>query len=244
MFRNFSLPIAIGLMFTFNLVVAQRFDDIDVSLVSDGIFQDTVNGMIVRGEVIHGLKQGAWTSSFNTELVSLLVHYRDGHKDGLEMELDRNGVILSQSNYHNDTLNGTRLVFSGGGHPRLNEPYKMGKLNGTRKVFYEKGKMQEKSDYLNGVKNGKSIWYDEDGKMIAEYNYKDGLFDGPQLVFYPNGNIKSEQWYFENMLQGKNILFHENGKIKNQGEYKMGKKSGMWKSFDESGKLTQEINFN
>ncbi len=224
-------------------VLAQHPDQIDVSSYPDGIFTDTINGMIVKGTVLNSKKEGTWTVSFNTEVISLLIQYVNGLKSGLVIEMDRNALMLAQSNFLNDSLNGTRLVFTGGGHPQLNEHYKHGKLDGSRQVFYEKGKLQEQSEYVNGLKTGKSTWYDDEGKMLAEYNYLNGLFDGGQQVFYPNGNIKSEQWYKMNVLDGKNVQFYENGKKKLEGNYLMGEKVGPWKMYDDAGKETKVLNY-
>lgn len=224
-------------------IFAQHPDQIDVSNFVTSDFTDTINGMTIKGQVMNSRKEGIWTVSYNTGVISLLVQYKEGLKNGIVLELDRNGVLLSQTYFYNDTLNGTRLVFLGGGHPQLDEPYKMGKLHGTRRVFYERGKLQEASDYVDGQKNGKSIWYDEDGKMLAEYNYVNGLFEGSQLVFYPNGNIRSEQWYDQNRLHGKNIQFFENGNKKSSGNYKYGHKAGIWTLYDATGKEVEVQNF-
>jgi antitoxin component YwqK of YwqJK toxin-antitoxin module len=224
-------------------VFAQNPDQIDVSSFTGRIYSDTINTMVINGDVVNFRKEGTWTVCFNTGAIHLLVPYAGGLKNGVVVEIDRNGLLLSQTHYLNDTIHGSSMVFLGGSKLQLEENYLKGKLHGQRKVFYEQGKLQEASDYVDGNKSGKSIWYDENGKMLAEYSYLNGLFDGSQLVFYSNGKIKSEQWYSQNNLHGKNIQFFENGNKKLEGYYKNGRKAGDWTSFNEQGQIIEVQNF-
>jgi len=233
-----KLFLLLPVMFLFIVTAsAQLISQIKLdSTLQNGYQRLAYGNMTIAGHLSEGKKQGSWAIFFPTGQVHILEHYLDNLKNGLYVQIGRNGNIQEQSYFRHDTLHGQLLKFAAGGRLTLEENYFMGKLDSLRKVYYERGAIQEESYYKHGQRNGTSIWYDESGNVIAEYQYLNGFFEGVQKSYYPGGQLKSEQGFILNRQHGPAREYHSNGQLKTMGDFVEGHKHGKWVEFDETGK--------
>lgn len=221
--------------------LAQRMDYVDVTNHPDGRYSDESSNIVVTGFVLDGKKTGTWIECHsNTELPHFIAQYADGKLEGIYLEIDKQGCLLSQMEYKNGLPDGTSLKWAKGG--RLSEmvSYKNGLKDGPVKLCYEKGTVKEESSYKNGQRDGVTIWYaymeKEQGPKMALYTYKDGVFDGLQETYYDNGAIKTRKMFKDNVQVGAATEFYEDGSVKSETVYKNGAVSGKIKEYPKGKK--------
>jgi antitoxin component YwqK of YwqJK toxin-antitoxin module len=91
-------------------------------------------------------------------------------RHGLTKNYDRDGHLLSQVNYVNNTREGMATNF-----------------------YALSGKVNSTLVYKNGIKEGDEIWYYEDGKQPYRVTpYVKGIANGIQKYYYEDGKIKAE----------------------------------------------------
>ena len=90
-------------------------------------------------------------------------------RHGLTKNYDREGHLLSQVNYVNNTREGMATNF----YPLT------GKINSTL-------------IYVNGIKEGDEIWYYESGQPYRVTPYVKGVANGIQKYYYEDGKLKAE----------------------------------------------------
>jgi antitoxin component YwqK of YwqJK toxin-antitoxin module len=184
-------------------------------------------------------REGAWIGYHPNGIISSVVEYRNGRKNGASIGIDVAGFFFRRDNYTNDTLDGPSIIYSHNNGAKLQSEigYKMGKMDGVKRVYYPDGTLQEEATYSSDKRNGISRWYLSDGTLSIAYNYKNGNMEGMQKTFYPNGNIASEVNAVNNLEEGAYTEYFQKGNVKLEGKYLHGKKEGPWKEFDEDGKL-------
>lgn len=208
-----------------------------------GLWKEIREGFEWYGLYVNNQKSGTWVN-YHPGTTPLLVNKTEswigGKKNGLSLELDRTGYLVSQKFYKNDSLDGVSTEFAGGAKPKSELTWHGGKLNGIKKLYNQENfKLQEEGMFVNNLREGVAKWYSLDGKIIIEYNYKHGQLEGKMKTFYKNGNSTTEGTYVNNDLEGEYFEYYEDGKPKNTGKYVKGKKEGLWKEYDEDGKMKQ-----
>jgi antitoxin component YwqK of YwqJK toxin-antitoxin module len=216
---------------------------IDATGKKQGLWKEVRDGFEWYGMYTNDQRNGTWVNyhpGTNPNLVNKTESWVAGKRNGIYLELDRNGYLLSQKSYKNDSLDGVSTEFAGGAKPKSELTWHRGMLNGTKKLYNQENfKVQEEGQFVNGLREGIAKWYSLDGKVIIEYTYKHGQLDGKMKTYYKNGNTTTEGTYVNNDLQGEFFEYYEDGKPKNTGSYVKGKKEGMWKEYDEEGKMKQ-----
>ncbi len=177
----FTLAIALSCMTVF----AQRIDIINVSAKPDGKYLEDGGDIVIEGEVLNGNKTGTWIQMHpRTELPHFIIQYKDGKKDGLFLEFDKQASLLKKMEYKDGELNGSCYEWFKGGRLSRSCVYQNGLLHGPLVKCYDKGPIQEEANYKNGVRDGLTVWYNHaekaQGAKYAADNYKDGLFEGSQ----------------------------------------------------------------
>ncbi|MGN0033909.1 MAG: hypothetical protein ACI358_09070 [Candidatus Limimorpha sp.] len=216
---------------------AQHIDDVDVSGKPDGGYVELYNGASVTGSVSHGEKSGTWVENHpNSELPHFIIQFADNKRNGLFIEFDRQGNLLTKAEYKDGLRNGKCMKFKLSVMTESVE-YSNGKRHGASVICYDKGTIMEESAYKDGNRDGITIWYyyngKEQGGKIAMYNYKDGLFDGIQETYFENGNLKSRKNFVKNIQVGKSVEFYDDGSLKSVAEYKEGVLKGQVSEYEK-----------
>lgn len=195
-----------------------------------------------KGVFIDDKKDGCWSSYTADGKLTRIEHFNKGNLQGIAVEIDQRGYLVSESYFEKNLLEGTAKKFYYGTSPASIIDYSKGKINGKKKIYYENssGKIQEESDYKNDIKDGVSNYYSINGDPIVEYIYKNNLIQGVVKSYYPGKKLMSEQEYKDNIENGFYKEYYETAKPKIEGNYTNGSMSGIWKNYDEEGRIAGE----
>lgn len=230
------------IVFTFTImmfavtVFSQQIYNIKTSDVQSGKYEQYYGTIKVSGEVLNGLKVGAWVESHpNTDLPHFIIQYKDGKKDGLYLEFDKQGGIVKKIDYNDDLIDGLNCVWNRGGRMSVKQEYQKGKLNGKSTIYYDNGFIQEESYYKDGKRHGVTMWYSYADKMqgvvAVMYTYMDGLFEGVQETYYEDGSVKTQKMFSNNVANGPAVEYYEDGSVKSESNYKNGELKGKVKEY-------------
>jgi antitoxin component YwqK of YwqJK toxin-antitoxin module len=108
---------------------------------------DSIGTILMQGEYLEGLRQGAWKLFVNGLMQE--GNYVDGERDGT--------WVYKKGNI---------LLFTG--------DFQMGVAVGKHEYFHENGKLESKGEFEGGEKSGDWKHYDEFGNIIQVLTYKQG----------------------------------------------------------------------
>jgi antitoxin component YwqK of YwqJK toxin-antitoxin module len=226
----------------FSQVVKDSINQTDSKGRKQGKWEEKLTPGTTKGVYVNDNKEGVWVSyGANGNLIKI-ENFTKGLHDGITVEIDQRGYLLSETYYENDLPEGVAKRYYYGSNPASIITYHKGKKNGSYKVYYENsaGKLMEESNYVDDIKDGMSKWYTIKGDLIAEYKYKMNSLEGVQKSYAEGNKLLSEQTYKDNVENGPYIEYYPDGKTKVEGVYVNGKKSGNWKEYAEDGSVQNE----
>jgi antitoxin component YwqK of YwqJK toxin-antitoxin module len=211
----------------------------DAKGLKQGVWEEKTTAGTLNGTYLNDQKNGCWTTHSNDGKLLRIEHFNGGLLNGILIEIDPRGYLVSETYYVNNLIEGTAKKFFYGTNPASLIDYSHGKINGKKKIFYENsaGKLLEESEYKDDIKDGPSNFYTIKGDPIAEYIYVDNMLQGIQKTYYPEKKIMSEQQFVDNLENGLYKEYYENGKMKSEGSYIKGQLNGVWKDYDEEGRV-------
>ncbi len=230
-------------MFVFSSVSAQTAaNQTDVKGKKQGSWEEKSTSGSSKGSYVDDQKDGCWTSYAGDGKLIRIEHFMKGLRDGIAVDIDQRGYLVSETYFVNNQIEGTAKKFYYGTNPASFIDYVHGKINGKKKIYYENsaGKLQEESEFKDDVKNGPSNYFAINGDPVAEYNYVNNKLQGVQKTYYAGKKIMSEQEYIDNVENGSFKEYYENGKLKSEGIYAKGVLNGVWKDYNEDGLLSAE----
>src|SRR6185312_6168590 len=143
-----------------------------------------------EGNLHNGIREGVWSSYWNTGYPRNMTSYINGIRTGPSLEIDVTGFILEVDNYKDDLLEGPQRMFQKGSVKMTQETYfSKGKREGSFIKWFFNGNLQETSNYHDDKRDGQTVYYFEGGRKAGEYMYSDGLMDGDATTYYPNGTV-------------------------------------------------------
>jgi antitoxin component YwqK of YwqJK toxin-antitoxin module len=232
------------MVFSMLFVFAQEsnINKTDAKGLKQGVWEEKNATGISNGQYINDQKDGNWITHGSNGSLTRIESFSKGIREGIFVEIDQRGYLVSEMYYVNNLLEGTAKKFFYGTNPASIIEYKQGKISGKKKEYYENaaGKMKEESNYLDDVKDGASVFYAVNGDPIAEYTYKNGSLEGMQKTYYAGKKLMSEQNYANNVESGLYKEYFESGKLKIETTYKNGVMDGKYVEYDEDGKLKIE----
>jgi len=202
------------------------------------------NGYITKEEKINrvdrnGMKQGTWKELYADDMVKSEGFYRDGKRDGIFKDYDRNGRVVKKEEYRNDILVQTVKA--------VEEKYDV------KRNYYADGKIKSIGTYRRGLPDGIFREYDaagnltdtariySEGNLLRQGKLDDqGREQGLWKEFYENGGLKSEGNYKDGKREKQWSYYFANGQAEQTGEYIKGKPSGEWKKYFSDGKLNRD----
>lgn len=240
--KNAFLLTVLALIMGFYAIAQTTPNKTDDKGRKQGPWEEKTATGVSKGSYVDDQKEGNWISYGTNGNLTRIEVFVKGLREGIFVEIDQRGYLVSEMYYLNNLLEGTAKKFYYGTNPASVIEYKHGKINGKKKVYYENaaGKLTEESEYVDDVKDGISNFYSSTGDPIAEYVYKKGLLEGIQKTYYPGKKLMSEQNYVNNVESGLYREYYESGKVKTEGNYKEGKMDGKWIENNEDGVLKME----
>ncbi len=210
--------------------------------LKQGSWEEKIPTGIAKGVYSNDQKDGCWTTYATDGKLTRIEHFNIGMRDGIAIDIDQRGYLVSESYYVNNLLEGTAKRFFYGTNLASSIDYVHGKISGKKKIYYENsaGKLTEESEYKDDIKNGASNFYSINGDPVAEYIYVNNMLQGVQKTYYAGKKIMSEQEFAANVENGFSKEYYENGKLKSEGSYVKGQLNGAWKSYNEDGILSSE----
>lgn len=228
------------MVLTISFVTAQTAaNQTDAQGKKQGSWEEKTAAGIMKGAYVDDQKDGCWTSYAGDGKLTRVEHFVKGVREGIVIEIDQRGYLVSESYYVNNLLEGTAKKFFYGTNPASLIDYEHGKINGKKKLYYENsaGKLMEESEYKNDIKDGHSNFFTINGDPIAEYVYVNNMLQGVQKAYYAGKKLMSEQEFKDNLENGFYKEYYENGKLKSEGVYAKGVLNGLWKDYNEEGIL-------
>lgn len=221
---------------------SQQIYNIKVTDRQDGVFEHYYGTVKVTGNILNGMKDGSWVENHpNSELPHFIIQYKEGKKEGLYLELDKQGRLLKKVDYKNDMMDGLNYAWRTNGLISVKQEYKEGELDGRSLIYNEYGFIQEESQYKSGNRDGVTIWYayadKQQGPIYVMYTYKDGKFEGVQETYYEDGRVKTHKMFSNNVQNGPAIEYYEDGSIKSESNYKNGEVKGKVKEYKKGVKF-------
>lgn len=224
---------------------SQQIYNIKTSNLQDGKYEQYFGTVKVSGEVMNGVKESSWVENHpNSELPHFIIQYKDGKKNGLYLEFDKQGNIIKKIDYKNDLIDGLNCVWNKGGRLSVKQEYKEGQLDGQSMIYYDNGFIQEESNYKEGKRHGMTFWYSYADKMqgpkAVMYTYQNGLFEGVQETYYEDGRVMTQKMFSNNIANGPAVEYYEDGSIKSECTYKNGELKGKVKEYKKGEKVVEK----
>ena len=137
----------------------------DASGKKQGLWEEKTPAGTSKGTFTDSLKDGCWTFYSADGKLLRIENFNKGMREGIAVEIDQRGYLVSEMYYANDLIEGTAKRFFYGTNPASVIDYVHGKMNGKKKLYYENsaGKLMEESEYKDDIKNGPSNFYTING---------------------------------------------------------------------------------
>ena len=242
-FKNMKkIILSLAMMMFAVTAFSQQIYNIRVSSMEDGTFEQMYGTIKVYGDVLNGMKDGAWVENHpNTDLPRFIINYKEDKKNGLFLEFDKQANLIKKIDYKNDMIDGWSYSWNKGGKIASKQEYKEGMLDGASVIYNDKGFMQEESGYKAGKRHGVTIWYLYDdrsqGPKYVMYNYNEGMFEGVQETYYEDGRVKTSKMFTNNVANGPAFEYYEDGSVKSECTYKNGEVKGKVKEYRKGERL-------
>lgn len=184
---------------------------------------------------------------------------KDGLKTGDWKYYFKNGNLMKEATYRNDTTIGVmKEYWTNGNLNKITEidnnaeitreesyNYK-GWKSGVIKLlspgvteestFHRSGQKEVTAVFNNKkIKDGTYTFYLENGKPDKVVSFKNGDYSGPYKKYFESGGVNEESAFENGQLEGASIVYFENGKINKKTNYRNGKPEGAYESFYEDG---------
>ena len=229
------------------------------------------NGYITKEEKINrtdrnGMKQGSWKDLYENDAVKNEGFYRDGKRDGIFKEFDRNGRVVKKEEYRNDILVQTvkaveekydvKRSYYPDGSVKTIGTYKRGLPEGIFREYDAKGNLTDTAKVYSGgrlLSQGKlddqgreqGLWREfyEDGKIKSEGNYKDGRREKEWNFYYNNGQVEQTGEYVKGKPSGEWIKYFSDGKLNRHEFYENGKENGIMTEYSRDSVIIAKGNY-
>ncbi len=119
----------------------------------------------------------------------------DYAREGQWERFDPEGRRVEAATYHNDTLDGRRILFLPSGDTLTVETYRMGRFEGPWRTYYENGQLKLSGQYLDNEMTGEWRRYYDTGELMEMVTFAYNAENGPFVEYYRNGNKKAEGAY-------------------------------------------------
>ena len=159
-----------------------------------------------KNGVLNGERRSFW---FSGQLY-FTVMYKDGLKEGDELQYHKNGKMWCIKTYKKGILEGEQKEWLDNGTPRLQLYFKGGKREGEYKEYNYSGKLKVHTYYKEGILEGEfNRWYDN-GKLSFKTNHKEGKLDGELKEWDQDGKLIDHLQYKDG-LKIKDYLNKDDG---------------------------------
>ncbi len=154
---------------------------------------------------------------------------KTGKKEGEYLKRFQ-GKTIEVAYFNNDSLHGTRTIFTPEGIKEIEEHYNHGIYEGPYFSYYANGQVKVEGNYENGTMEG--IWkkYYESGQLMETVSMHHNEENGPFVEYWENGNLKAEGNYLDGDNEnGELKLYNEQGQLEKTMQCERGVCHTTWK---------------
>jgi antitoxin component YwqK of YwqJK toxin-antitoxin module len=160
------------------------------------------------------LKTGKWVEHWtDTKRMASIEYFIKGKRNGLCKYYNSAGIIIEESEYVNDSINGISKVYSATGTLREIAEFKNGRKEGFTRSYTYKGVMVYELEYHNNMLNGEYKIFHTSGRLAAIRHYINGLENGTSKSY--RDNKKNELYLEMDYVNEKRIetRYYKKGKL-------------------------------
>src|SRR3569833_531498 len=168
-----------------------------------------------------------------------LYHHKGRGKTDVEVEIYKDGDLISTAQYKDGFRDGLEVVYYTNGIIETKSFYKKGKLDGVESDYYEDGRIRSKEFFKNGKREGPKITYYENGQIEQSLVRKNDKDEGIERAYYDSGKLKYTRNWVHGKIYGNFYVYYEDGKVKIYHTYDILGDKFYISHYDESGKRTQ-----
>ncbi len=179
---------------------------------------------------------------YNPKQVRVLQSFKDGKRDGLEIEWYENGQKRSEESWKDGERDGPRASWYENGQKSRAGTTKNSRGVGTSTSWHENGRksFEATSDKYGKRVGVQTMWY-ENGQKSSEATFKQDKQEGLAMKWHENGQKSREETYKDGKRDGLRTRWHENGQKDSEAIYRNGRKIGLETTWHENGQKKSEI---
>tara|TARA_R110001592_G_scaffold350484_1_gene646650 strand:+ start:12298 stop:12903 length:606 start_codon:yes stop_codon:yes gene_type:complete len=121
---------------------------------------------------------GAGIATYPNGVVSEVITYLNGKRDGVLQRWFENGLLSFEANYEANKLNGVVKSWWSNGKQRSMANFHRGVVHGVQKQWYISGQLFKVLHIVEGKEEGLQQAWRENGKLFVNYEAKDGRIYG------------------------------------------------------------------
>jgi antitoxin component YwqK of YwqJK toxin-antitoxin module len=137
-----------------------------------------LDGRLVKGMLINGIKQGKWVVLYENGVENISVNYTNNVLHGIYIDKFANGKIAEKGMFNFGFREGEWVSYFENGKLLAKRNYKSGMLDGIQSTWYESGKNHLIYNYKNFQLNGNFKRWNEEGILTESGQFKDDIFVG------------------------------------------------------------------
>jgi antitoxin component YwqK of YwqJK toxin-antitoxin module len=216
-------------------------------------FNDRINRNIVVSKILYvnDIRQGKGLFYYNDGTLKEEAYYEDGQREGLALEYNKEGRVITEKIYKQGAL----LEIN-----RVNRYNKNGKKDGIWRTYHDNGLVKKEIPYKNGLRDGFVREYEKDGKLESSIRYNEGNIDihveDEQVesilreIYSKDSVLLSKGPYIDDTRVGVHTFYDEQGEIMGHKIYDQegnllsegfidtaGRKQGEWKHYYKNGSV-------
>jgi antitoxin component YwqK of YwqJK toxin-antitoxin module len=202
--------------------------------------RDADGRALAEGEIVYGLRSGAWTVSFPGGGVSARGAWRAGRRHGAWEWFYEDGTSKKRGAYEDERPVGAWEEWYRDGTPRLVGAYRDGTPHGRWREWHPSGALASEGDYGAGGREGLwRTWY-EDGAPKSTLTFRADAFHGPAESWHRDGARSMRGWYVDGERSGHWEFWYAGGAPSAAGSYDAGARAGRWTFWKRGGAVDAE----
>ena len=180
-----------------------------------------IGNIIARELYIKDKKEGTSYYFYKNGKLKSKVDYRNNRRNGIVLEYDESGKIVTILNYNKGTLVERE---------KINRTDENRLKQGTWKEFYSDNKIKREINYKNNILDGLYKEYDENGEITLLLRYRDGKIIEDDSIDTEDIDIKNE--------------YDKDGNLAYSGAFRNTKPIGIHRRYDINGNVINSYIYN
>jgi antitoxin component YwqK of YwqJK toxin-antitoxin module len=150
-------------------------------------------------EYVNGLRHGSEKAFYKTGVLKSEGNFNQGTIEGVVSLYFEDGSLMGRVDMANNIKEGRGVRYYANGVKQLERFFVKNKLQGTARAWYDTGSLMITEEYKDGTLHGYSKTYYEAGGVFEEVRYE---FGTPKYmrVYREDGTLTDEKGFFDNKV--------------------------------------------